>query len=320
MSRKITFFVHPVFELLDLSGPCSAFNMVNELYSPQYHFKVASSEGGAVIDSAGITIFTEPITDIDQTETIIVVGGSAAHQYALSQSTRDLLWKGSKNAERMCSVCTGAFILADVGILNARRATTHWRYAGLLQSQYPDIEVDADRIFINEGNIWTSAGMTAGMDLALALIEKDCGPEVAKAVAKNLVIYHRRLGGQSQYSTMLDITPTCERVRNALCYARENLNKPLTVERLSEVAGVSLRQFNRIFLHATGTTPAKAIERLRLDMARPRIEEDLDSLEKIALEVGFGSEENMRRSCVNIFGRSPRELRRAARSLKKSFS
>lgn len=314
MRRTITFVVHPGFELLDLSGPCSAFNLASELYGARYDIKVASVAGGPVRDRAGVTVASERFGKIGRTETILAVGGPTAHEYALNEASKALIRASSQEAARVGSVCTGAFLLAAAGILDSRRATTHWRYAGLLQTQYPSVQVDADRIFIKDGDVWTSAGMTAGMDLSLALIEDDFGPEVAKGVARDMVVYHRRLGGQSQFSAMLDLTPPSGRVRDALCYARDHLSEPLTVERLADIACVSLRQFNRIFLNATGTTPAKAIERLRLDVARARIEEDSEPFEKIASDVGFGSVERLRRSCVAVFGQSPQELRRAARA------
>lgn len=313
MKRTISFVVHPGFELLDLSGPCSAFHLASELHGAEYDVRVVSVTGGPVLDRAGLTIASEGFGEIGQSDTILAVGGPTAHEYALNEASRALIRESSQMAARVGSVCTGAFLLAAAGILNSRRATTHWRYAGLLQTQYPSVQVDADRIFIKDGDVWTSAGMTAGMDLALALIEDDCGPEVAKGVARDMVVYHRRLGGQSQFSAMLELAPPSGRVRDALCYAREHLNEALTVERLADVACVSLRQFNRIFVNATGTTPARAIELLRLDAARSRIEEGSEPFERIACDVGFGSVERMRRSCVAIFGQSPQELRRAAR-------
>jgi transcriptional regulator GlxA family with amidase domain len=315
MKHKITFFVHPQFELLDLSGPCSAFNIVNELHDGHYDFNIVSAAGGSIIDRAGLSINTERFSNVGGNETILVVGGPTAHLYELDSATKALLFESARHANRVASVCTGAFHLAAAGLLDGRRATTHWRYAGILQTYYPMVEVNIDRIFIKSGNIWTSAGVTAGIDLALALIEDDFGSAVAKSVARDLVVYHRRLGGQSQFSAMLDITPSSGRVRDALCYARDHLSEPLSVERLAEVACVSLRQFNRIFLNATGTTPVKVIERLRLEVARPRIEETSESLEKIATDVGFGTAEKMCRSCMNVFGRTPQELRRTARKL-----
>ncbi|WGS84017.1 DJ-1/PfpI family protein [Methylomonas sp. UP202] len=313
MKRKITFFVYPEFELLDLSGPCSAFNLVNEFYGGHYEFSVVSATGGAVLDRAGLSLASEKFAEVGDNETIVAVGGPTAHAYDLGASTKAFLCESSGQGNRVVSVCTGAFLLAAAGLLDGRRATTHWRYAGLLQSRYPKVLVDIDRIYIKEGNICTAAGLTAGIDLALMLIEDDFGSSVAKNVAKDMVVYHRRLGGQSQFSAILDITPTSGRVRDVLCYAREHLREPLSVERLAEVACISPRQFSRTFFNATGMTPAKAIERLRLDVARPRIEETLEPLEQIARDVGLGSAEKLCRSCLHVFGRTSQELRRAAR-------
>ncbi len=313
MKHKITFLLHSKFESLDLSGPCSAFNLVNELYDSRYDITVVSAAGGSITDRAGLSVNTEKCRDVAGNETILVVGGPAAHLYELDSETKKLLSEYARHSVRIASVCTGAFILASAGLLDGRRATTHWRYAGLLQTQYPSVHVDADRIFIKDRDVWTSAGLTAGIDLALALIEDDCGSAVAKGVARDMVVYHRRLGGQSQYSTMLEMEPTSGRVREVLCYARSHLKEPLSVESLASVAGMGLRQFSRNFLKATGTTPAKAVERLRLEMARPRIEEGLESIAKIAEDVGFGSAEKMCRGFVKAFGRTPQELRRSAR-------
>lgn len=313
MRHTITFVVHPGFELLDLSGPCSAFNLASELFGAQYQIQIASTGGGPVRDRAGVDVASEDFSRIGPSHTILAAGGPAAPQFALDETARTWLCESSKTAARVGSVCTGTFVLAAAGLLDGRRATTHWRYAGLLQTHYPSVKVDVDRIFIRDGPVWTSAGMTAGMDLALAMIEDDLGPEVAKGVARDMVVYHRRLGGQSQFSAMLDMAPPSGRVRDALSYARAHLSEALTVEHLAQAACLSLRQFNRVFLDATGTTPAKAIERLRLEAARARIEEGQESFEKIAGSVGFGSMERMRRSCIATFGLSPQELRRNAR-------
>ncbi|RTL53161.1 MAG: GlxA family transcriptional regulator [Rhodocyclaceae bacterium] len=313
MARIISFIVHPGFELLDLSGPCSAFNLANEFFGARYQIRIASVTGGPVVDRAGVSVASEDFRQIGQSHTILAAGGPTAHEYALNEASRSWLQESGKRAARVGSVCTGAFLLAAAGILDGKRATTHWRYAGLLQTQYPAVEVDVDRIFIQDGKVWTSAGMTAGMDLSLAMIEDDLGPEVAKGIARDMVIYHRRLGGQSQFSAMLDMAPPSGRIRDVLCYAREHLSEDLTVERLAQVACLSLRQFNRVFLNTTGMTPAKAIERLRLDVVRARIEEGQEPFDRIARGAGFGSVERMRRSCISIFGQSPQELRRTAR-------
>jgi len=317
MTRTIAFIVHPGFELLDLSGPCSAFHIAQERFGADYRVRVVSITGGSIRDRAGVVVASEGIGHIDDIgprDTLLAVGGPVAHEYALEPGTAELIRRSSSGAARAASVCTGAFLLAAAGLLDDRRATTHWRYAGLLQTRHPRIDVDADRIFIRDGAVWTSAGMTAGMDLALALIEDDYDAEMARGVARDMVVYHRRLGGQSQFSTLLDLAPPASRIGRALTYARDHLNEEtLTVERLADIACVSLRQFNRVFLNATATTPAKAIERLRLDAARTRIEDGQEPLARIATDVGFGSVERMRRSCIAIFGQSPQELRRTAR-------
>ena len=215
---------------------------------------------------------------------------------------------------RVASVCTGAFTLAAAGLLDGRRATTHWRQAARLQREYPAIRVEADRIFCRDGNIWTSAGITAGIDLALALIEEDHGFAVARAVAQHLVVYHRRHGGQSQFAASIDLAPRSDRISAALGYARDHIAEDLPVERLAEAAGMSLRQFSRTFRAQTGTTPARVVERLRADLARGRLETTAEPIEGIAEAVGFGGAENMRRAFIRIYGRPPQSIRRAIRT------
>jgi transcriptional regulator GlxA family with amidase domain len=216
---------------------------------------------------------------------------------------------------RKASVCVGAFLLAEAGLLDGRRATTHWRYAGDLQRAYPAVSVEADRIFIREDDVWTSAGITAGIDLALAMIEEDCGIDVSKAIARDLVVYHRRSGGQSQFSTLLDLEPRPGRIREALAYARAHLDQRLSVDDLAEVANISPRQFARRFLAETGETPARAVERLRCEAALPHIENTSEPLDQIARKVGFGDMERMRRVCLRIYGQPPQALRRRSRGI-----
>jgi transcriptional regulator GlxA family with amidase domain len=203
--------------------------------------------------------------------------------------------------------------LAAAGLLNGRRATTHWRYAARLQREYPSVRVEADRIFCRDGNIWTSAGITAGIDLALALIEEDHGFAIAKGVAQHLVVYHRRHGGQSQFAASVDLAPKNDRIAAAIGFARDHIAEVLTVERLAEAAGMSLRQFARAFRAQTGATPARVVERLRTDLARGRIETTVEPVERIAEAVGFGDAENMRRAFIRIYGQPPQSIRRATR-------
>ncbi|HEX7743269.1 MAG TPA: helix-turn-helix domain-containing protein [Sphingobium sp.] len=218
-----------------------------------------------------------------------------------------------KRHRRIAAICTGAFVLAEAGLLNERHATTHWLHARDLQRQFPKVKMDEDRIFVNDGPIWTSAGMTAGLDLGLALIENDLGPELAKSVARKLVIYHRRGGGQSQFSVLLELAPKSDRIQTVLAYARDNLHKPLTVPVLADVAHLSPRQFSRAFQAETGQSPAKAIENLRVEAARSLMEQSRHPIDVVARQTGFSDRDQMRRAFLRAFGQPPQVLRRNAR-------
>uniref|UniRef100_UPI00135AE27A GlxA family transcriptional regulator n=1 Tax=Geminicoccus flavidas TaxID=2506407 RepID=UPI00135AE27A len=215
---------------------------------------------------------------------------------------------------RLGGICTGAFVLAEAGQLDGRRATTHWLVAHELRSRFPAVRVEEDRIFIVDGPVWTSAGMTAGVDLALAMVEKDLGSEIAQSVARKLVMYHRRAGGQTQHSELLELAPRSDRVQSALNFARRNLQAELSVEQLAEAAALSPRQFSRVFRAETGQSPAKAVEQLRVEAARLMLEKTRHPVEIVARESGFTDPERMRRAFLRAFGQPPQVLRRAARS------
>jgi transcriptional regulator GlxA family with amidase domain len=238
MTRHVAFFVFPDFQLLDLSGPLAAIQMAGAASSDAYSAIVMSEEGGEVVSSSGVAVTTRPACD-SGIDTLIVVGGRGVHPRASSPSTVAFLTAAAAGARRIASVCTGAFLLAAAGLLDGRRATTHWRFAARLQAAYPAVRVDAERIFVKDGPVWSSAGVTSGIDLALALIEEDLGTAVAKAVARDMVVYYRRPGGQSQFSTLLDLAPRSARIRRALSFARDHLSEPLPVERLAEAARLS---------------------------------------------------------------------------------
>ena len=246
-------------------------------------------------------------------DTLIVAGSIAAP--AATPGLLNYLRSGVHRSRRIASICTGALMLAEAGLLDGRRATTHWYYARNMQRDYPKIAVEADRIFTTDGPIWTSAGMSAGVDLALALVENDLGAEIAREVAKILVVYHRRAGGQSQYSTLLDLDATSDRVQTALAYAKEHLSTPLSVGTLANAAFLSPRQFSRLFREETGQSPAKAIERLRVESARLMMEAGRFSAEEIARRNGFGNRERMRRSFVRVCGQPPQTIQRTVSEL-----
>lgn len=311
MRREIAFLVYPGFQLLDLSGPTDALRIAGRIVNGDaYGLNVVSPTGGLITSSCGVEISTRQFSPRAY-DTFFVVGGLPATSAGDESATvGDLAKIGAQHARRVASVCTGAFILAEAGLLDGRIATTHWKYAALLQRRFPRIKVDSDRIFTKDGDIWTSAGISSGIDLALALIEEDLGVIVARATAQMLVVYHRRPGGQSQFSALLEMEPDSDRIRTVLTYMREHLTEALSVERLSEVACLSPRQFGRAFLAETGETPAKAVERLRAEVARERVANGNEPIEIIARSVGFVDPERMRRAFLRIFGHPPQSIRR----------
>jgi transcriptional regulator GlxA family with amidase domain len=314
VSRAIWFVVFPGFELLDLGGPLCAFNLAIDFHAAGYAVHVVSAAGGLIHGSSGVAIDTVRPPSPNHFDTLLVVGAPTTEILYGQTETAELVRAIAPRARRKASICTGAFLLAAAGLLDGRRATTHWRYAGELQRRHPSVRIDADRIFIREDDVWTSAGITAGIDLALAMIEEDCGIETSKAIARDLVVYHRRSGGQSQFSTLLDLEPRPGRIRDALAYARAHLGERLSVEQLADVARISPRQFARQFAAETGETPARAVERLRCEAALPRIEGTTEPLDQIAWRVGFGDIDRMRRVCIRIYGQAPQALRRRSRA------
>jgi transcriptional regulator GlxA family with amidase domain len=309
--RHVAFFVYPGFLLLDLSGPLEAFATANDLAPGSYRFSFMSIAGGEVESSSGLCVSTEAgvAAAID---TFIVAGDPGLSDAAVSDDTVEFIRTAAIGARRTASVCMGAFMLAASGLLDGRRATTHWCWASRMKARYPAVRVDGDRIFVNDGGIWTSAGMTAGIDLALALIEEDLGRDIARTIARMMVVYYRRPGGQMQYSSLLYLDPASDRIRRALTFALETLTDPLSVEQLADEARLSVRQFSRAFRAATGMPPAKAVERLRAEAARPLVEDGRETLEAIAAAVGFADAERMRRAFVRTFGQSPQAMRRLA--------
>ena len=291
-------------------APLSVFEAANAiLEEPFYEVHVASVTGGRVVNSFGMAIETECVTDATF-DTLLV--GSPPDLRTPSPQMLSFLQRALTHTRRIASICVGAFILGEAGLLDGRRATTHWLFAKDLQRRYPKATVEVDRIFIADGQVWTSAGMTAGMDMALSLVERDIGSEKTRDAARTLVIHHRRAGGQSQHSALLELDAKSDRVQKALLFARRNLNTPLSVEKLAEEACLSPRQFSRVFRAETGLSPAKAIENLRLEAARLMLEQGRLPLESIASETGFGDRERMRRTFIRAFGQAPQAVRNAA--------
>jgi transcriptional regulator GlxA family with amidase domain len=308
--RDIAFIVYPGYSVMALAV-AAAFEVANMMADePAYDLHFVSETGGRVKTSSGLMLESEAFSDMPF-DTLIV--GGAAIPGPLTPGLIAFMRDAPKRHRRIAAVCVGAFVLAEAGLLDGRNATTHWLYARELQKQFPKMKMDEDRIFINDGPIWTSAGMSAGIDLGLALIENDLGPELAKSVARKLVVYHRRGGGQSQFSTLLELAPKSDRIQTALAYARENLDKPLTVSELAEAARLSPRQFSRAFRAETGKPPAKAIENLRVEAARNLMEQSRHPIDVVARQMGFSDRDHMRRAFLRAFGQSPQVLRRQAR-------
>ena len=313
MSRDVAVLIFPDFQLLDAAGPITAFEAARrETAPPAYRLRVIARAAGPVVSSSGVRLIAEPLTE-DPLETLIVAGGWGTREASACPETLAYVRAAARRARRTASVCSGAFVLAAAGLLDGRRATTHWARAAEFARAYPRIRVEPDRIFIRDGALWTSAGITAGIDLALALVAEDLGEAAAKRAAQQLVVYYRRPGGQSQFSALLEADRPGSRFSPLLAWARERLDERLPVARLADRAAMSPRHFARAFASETGMTPAKAIERLRLEASRERVESGSEPIEQVAACTGFGDPERMRRAFLRAFGQPPQALRRHAR-------
>jgi transcriptional regulator GlxA family with amidase domain len=308
--RRIGILVFPGFQILDLAA-IAAFELANmQLGQAHYRVEMLSEHGGLVASSSGAAVDSRRFTTA-RFDTLVMTGALVAT--TITPKVCRFLRSGMRQARRVTSICTGAFALAEAGLLDGRRATTHWGFAQELQKRHPLIQVQPDRIFINDGPVWTSAGMTAGIDMVLALVEQDLGAEIARAVAKKMVVYYRRPGGQSQFSAMLELEPQSDRIQKTLAHARAHLREPLSVEDLADVAHLSPRQFSRAFKAETGQSPAQAVENLRVEAARTLIDAGELALGVVAREAGFGDPERMRRAFLRTLGQPPQSIRRSAR-------
>jgi transcriptional regulator GlxA family with amidase domain len=318
--RLIVVLAFEGVQLLDVAGPVQTFATANEMIkqAAPYRIVVVSRRGGPVCTSAGLSLLTEPIrraigkTRID---TLIIPGGPGVHEALKDRWTIDWVCTQCSTARRIASVCTGAFLLAETGLLKGRRATTHWKSCNRLQERYPDIHVDRDPIYVREGRIWTSAGVTAGIDLSLALVEEDLGRTIAMQVARNLVVFLNRPGGQSQFSAPLEAQAAAAdgNAPNHFSplhgWIAEHLTGDLRVERLAEQASMSPRTFARVYAAKMGVTPARMVEKIRVEAVRRILEETDTPIKRIASECGFSKEERLRRAFARQVGTTPAEYR-----------
>lgn len=310
----IGILIFPDFQLLDAAGPISAFEIAARCIGKPPLIRVLAAKPGLVRSSSGVEMMARDFKSANAIRTLVVAGGTGVADAARCEVTRAFVQRLAKRGMRVASVCSGAYVLAEAGLLDGRRATTHWGRTREFVARYPRIKFEPDRIFTRDGNVWTSAGISAGIDLALAMITEDHGEEIAQQTARQLVLYHRRSGGQSQFSSLLELKTPNGRFGTLLSWARENLDAPLSVEDLADRAGMSARHFARAFAAETGTTPSKAVERLRLEVARERVQSSREAIERVAETTGFRDPERMRRAFIRAFGQPPQALRRAARA------
>jgi transcriptional regulator GlxA family with amidase domain len=296
--RRVAFVIFEGFQPLDLVGPHEVFQHASAL-TGGYDCEVVAPRAGLVRSGSGLPVHAGGIAEADPAgiDTLVVAGGPGVDQARLDFSLTGWIAKAAGGARRVASVCSGVFLLAAAGLLSRQRVTTHWAREGQLRREHPDLAVDCDPIFIRDGRIWTSAGVTAGMDLALALVEDDLGREVAHAVAQELVLFLRRPGSQSQFSVPLwSAQPRTGPIRAALSAIHSDPSAPHGIADLAIQAGLSTRHLQRRFTAEVGTPPAAYVERVRIEAARRALAESDDPVEAIARRCGFGTAETLRRA------------------------
>ncbi len=308
--RQIVIFIFPGFQILDATGPIAAFEIAGRYRPGTYALQIVAVDPGVVPSSSGVCLQAKVARGMRGVDTLLVVGGDGVDRAAACADTLRFAQHMARSARRVASVCSGAYVLAQAGLLDGRRATTHWSRTTDFARRFPAVRLEADRIFICEGNIWTSAGITAGIDLALAMIAEDLGDVVARKTAQQLVVYYRRPGGQSQFSALLDMDRQIGRFSSLLNYVREHLQERLSVDDLAERSHLSARQFSRLFHAEIGMSPARAVESLRVEAAKTALESGASSIQRVAIDCGFGNAERMRRSFVRITGTPPAAVKR----------
>jgi transcriptional regulator GlxA family with amidase domain len=311
MNRSIGIFVFPGFSTIDLAV-MTVFEAANrQPGGPFYELTVLSDRDGIVASGAGAMVQAQAYRETGRPyDTILLF---STHQPMSGDGDIvALLRQACGAARRTGTVCSGMRLMGATGLLDGRRVTTHWSRAAALQARFPKLRVEHDQIYVRDGKHWSSSGMTASVDMALAMVEEDLGVDAALAVARMLVVYHWRSGAHAQASTLLDMAPRSDRIQAALTHARQNLRQPLTVDGLAEHVGMSRRHFTRIFRSETGQSPARAIEALRAEAARALLDSASLSLDSIARVAGFSSAEQMRQAFVRVYGQAPQALRRQA--------
>ena len=311
-ARQVVVVAFPGIQSLDVTGPVEVFHGAGRAAGGAYEVAVATLDGAPVPATSGLHVGGGvPIDDVGAIDTLIVAGGEGSRPGVVDPALVEWLRRRAPDARRVASVCTGAFLLAQAGLLDGRRVTTHWSACDALARRHPEVDVDPEPIFTRHGNVWTSAGVTAGMDLALAMVEEDLGRDVALTVARWLVLFLRRPGGQSQFSASLQ-AQVAERdaIRDLQQWVVDHPETALSVEAMAERIAMSPRHFARRFRAEVGTTPARYVERVRVEAARRRLEQTADPIDVVAPACGFGTAETMRRAFLRALGVAPAEYRR----------
>ena len=313
--RVVEVLAFPAVQLLDVTGPIQVFASANRFMveagnTAPYALRVVAHGGPSVEATAGVEIAVHPLSPADaDVDTLVIAGGDGVHASSEDPALVDWVSERAKKARRTASVCTGAFLLAASGALDGRRAVTHWAFCAELARRFPAVRVESDPIFVQDGPIWTSAGVTSGIDLALALVEEDLGRAMALAVARYLVVFLKRPGGQAQFSEFLALQASEDRFGALHDWISRHLADDLSLPVLARQAGMSERSFSRHYAEATGLTPARAIERLRVEGARHLLSETRLPVKRISQRCGFGSEETMRRSFLRLLDTTPQDYR-----------
>jgi transcriptional regulator GlxA family with amidase domain len=311
MPSRIAFLIFPGFQILDATGPIAAFEIAARYRPGTYTLRTVAVVPGPVPSSSGACLQAAPLGRAEAVDTLVVAGGDGSRAAAVCGRTMKFVLACAARSRRVASVCSGTYVLAAAGLLDGRRATTHWSVTTDFSRRFPNVRLDADRIYVRDGKIWSSAGITAGIDLALALIGEDLGEDIARRTAQQLVVYHRRPGGQSQFSPLLQMERTDGRFGKLWDHVRTHLRDRLSVAELARLSCMSPRNFSRAFKEEVGIAPAKAVERLRVDTARADLESGHPTIQQVATACGFGNPERMRRSFLRVLGAPPSALKRS---------
>jgi transcriptional regulator GlxA family with amidase domain len=310
-SRTVVILGYDGAQLIDLAGPTQALTTANEEgASPPYAVRLSAVSGGPIRTASGVKLIADPLPRARSIDTLLIPGGPGIHLFRKDRAFLAAVQRLSMRSRRICAICTGAFALAEIGLLNKRRVVTHWRSCAQLAKEFPEAYVDPEPLFIQAGRIWTSAGVTAGIDLTLGLIEQDHSAALATSVARRLVVYMKRPGGQRQYSEPLELQRAASAPYDGLL--QKIASRPAAawdIEMLAESVGQTVRTFHRKFVAATGVTPAEAVQKLRCELARSLLQTTQLNFAQIAEKTGLKTESRLYRSLKHHFGVGGRDLR-----------